>query len=144
MIHAPRALPSILALLAVAAACDASPGYLKDEGRRHRLAELGVERFDSTGRYRLAGVSATRDVEVAALKPGELGADTLDAGYHAFGMRCGTCHDVPSPGSKPAYLWDAVVSRMKRNARDAGLMPMSPGNEAAVLRFLREHAADRR
>jgi len=133
-----------LVLILLAAACDARPDYLKESGRRQRLQALGVERFDSADAFKLAGMSTHKEVQIDALKPGELGADTLDPAFHVFHMRCGSCHEVPSPRSKPAYLWDAAMSRMKKNAADAGLMPISPEDEATVLRFLREHAADRR
>jgi len=130
--------------LVAAAACDTTPGYLKEQAGRRRLAALGVDRFDSAGVFKLAGMSTFHLVEIDALKPGELGADTLDPAYHLLHMRCGSCHEVPSPGSRPAYLWDAAMSRMTKNAARAGLMPISAGDEAEVLRFLREHASDRR
>ena len=134
---------SIVPILFVAA-CDGSPGYLREEGRRRHLESLGIERFDSVGTYPLAGVSTTRRIEIAALDPGKLGGDTSDAAYDVLLMRCGACHDVPAPDSKPSYLWESVVSRMRKNAQDAGLMPMDSSDEAAVLRFLREHAAEGR
>lgn len=142
----PARLPTLLAALitsAAAAGCDASPDYLKAQGRRRRLAELGIERFDSAAAFRLAGMSTNRKIRIDALDPETLGPDTLDAAYHVLHMRCGSCHDVPAPGSKPGYLWDAAMSRMKKNAREAGLMPISSEDEAVVLRFLREHASDR-
>ena len=36
------------------------------------------------------------------------------------------------------------MSRMRKNAADAGLLPNTPGDEAAILAFLRKHAADAR
>ncbi|MCG6957517.1 MAG: hypothetical protein LJF04_16120 [Gemmatimonadetes bacterium] len=133
------ALAGFVAILGLAA-CDATPANVKEQGRRHRLAALGIERFDSTG-HTLAGVSATREIMVPLLKRGELGSDTLGGAYRAFSMRCRACHQLPSPGSKPAYLWDGVVSRMRKNAVDAGLMPMSASDQAEVLDFLQRHAA---
>jgi hypothetical protein len=113
---------------------------VKEQGRRHRLAELGIERFDSTG-HKLAGVSATREIVVPLLKRGELTGDTLGMEYRTLEMRCRACHQLPSPGSKPAYLWEGVLTRMTKNASDAGLMPMSSADQAEVLRFLRRHSA---
>ncbi len=144
MIRAARILFSGLVPILVAAACDTSPGYLREEGRRRHLESLGIERFDSGGAYALAGVSTIRRIELDALDPRKLRGDTLDPAYGVLLMRCGACHDVPAPDSKPAYLWESVVSRMKKNAQDAGLMPMDSSDEAAVLRFLREHAAEGR
>lgn len=143
MIPAPRLWASGLAVLLLAAACDTGPAYLREEGRRRHLQELGVERFDGGGDYRLAGVSAVRTIQVEPMKPGALGADTADAAFGLFSMRCGACHDRPAPGSKPAYLWESVVSRMRKNAQDAGLMPPSAEDEALILGFLQRHAADR-
>ncbi len=127
-------------LLAGTVACDNSGGYLAEQGRRrrlaeqgrrHRLAELGVQPFDSTGRYALEGVST-------------LGRDTLDGAFKTFRARCQACHDLPAPGSKPAYLWDATLSRMRKDVAEAGLMPWSSMDEAAIRRFLEDHTSDRR
>lgn len=134
----------LLVGVAVLAACDATPGYLQEQGRRQRLADAGVEGFDTTGSFQLAGMSTYRIIDIEALEPRRLGRDTLDTAFHTYRMRCGSCHVVPSPDTKPAYLWDATVSRMKKNAAAAGLMPMSRHDEAVVLGFLREHAAERR
>ncbi len=135
---------SLLAVLLGGTGCDTTPDYLQEQMRRDRLAGLGVARFDSAGAYQLAGMSTRRNVRLVALKPGELGADTLDAAYHTFHMRCGSCHDVPAPRSKPPYLWEATMSRMKKNASDAGLMPISDEEEGRILEFLRNRAAGNR
>jgi hypothetical protein len=106
---------------------------------------VGVTRFDSAGAFRLAGMSTHREIDLVPLKPRELSAaDTADAGYHTFQMRCGSCHDVPSPASMPAYMWEAEMVRMKKNAADAGLLPITPEDEALVVEFLRRHASDAR
>ncbi|GMV05204.1 MAG: hypothetical protein AMXMBFR53_14830 [Gemmatimonadota bacterium] len=133
---------ALAALVLGTAACDVTPDYLKEQGRRSRLKALGVEQFDSARAFKLAGMSTHREIQIDAARPGELDGDTLDPGYHEFHMRCGSCHAVPSPASKPGYLWEASLSRMKKNWSDAGLMPMSAEDEAAVLRFLKDHAAD--
>jgi hypothetical protein len=144
----PRArlgLAAGLVALTFGAACDATPDYLKEQARRDRLVALGVVRFDSAGAFQLAGMSTRRKVALVPLESGELPvADTLGLGYHTFHMRCASCHDVPSPATKPGYLWEATMSRMKKNAADAGLMPISEEDEAIVLDFLREHASDAR
>lgn len=144
MIRSARILLWSFVPILFAAACDTSPAYLREEGRRRHLESLGIERFDSGGAYSLAGVSTMRRIEIDALDPRKLHGDTLDAAYHMLLMRCGACHDVPAPDSKPADLWESVVGRMKKNAQDAGLMPMDSSDETAVLRFLREHAAEGR
>jgi hypothetical protein len=120
--------------------CDATPANVKEQGRRHRLAELGIERFDSTG-HALAGVSATREIVLPVLERGELGGDTLGWGYRTFSMRCRACHQLPSPGSKLAHLWEGVMTRMTKNASNAGLMPMSAEDHVEILGFLQRHSA---
>lgn len=137
-------LALFLVVLVGTAACDATPDYLKEQARRKRLSEVGVEQFDSAGAFALAGMSTHREIQIEALDPLTLGADTLASGYHTLHMRCGSCHEVPDPATKPAYLWDGVISRMKKNAADAGLVPMSGEDEREVLKFLRNHAEDRR
>ena len=136
-----RTLLAGLITLVATGACDGLPDHVKEQARLRRLAALGVERFDSVGAFHLAGMSTHREIKIDALAPRDLGADTLDPAYHVFQMRCGSCHDVPSPGSKPAFLWESAMSRMKKNAADAGLMPIRRDEEATVVRFLREHAA---
>ena len=143
-IRLPRGAAAVLFALLGAGGCDATPGHLEERADRRRLSDLGVERFDSAAAFKLAGMSTYRAIEIDALRPSELGADTLDPEYPGLQRRGGWCRAVPSPGGRPAYLWDAALSRMKKNAADAGLMPIDPRDEAEVLRFLREHASDRR
>lgn len=129
-------------VLLVASACDVQPDYLKESARKRRIEALGVEHFDSAGAFKLAGLSTHREIKISALRPREVGADTLSPEFHVYHMRCGSCHDAPSPGSRPGYLWEASMSRMKKNAQDAGLLPITAEDQAAVLRFLRRHASD--
>lgn len=136
-----RRLAWLLLLAAGLAACDATPAPLRERARRQRLSAIGIERFDTTGSYKLAGMSTYRIIDLEPLDPRVLGVDTLDPDYDVYRMRCGACHRAPAPGSKPAFLWAPTMSRMRKNAADAGLMPMSDRDEAAVLRFLRERAA---
>lgn len=137
-----RTVVALAVLASAAGACDVTPDYLKEQGRRNRLNALGVEQFDSAGTFKLAGMSTHREIRIKAARPGELDGDSTDPGYHEFHMRCGSCHQVPSPSTKPAYMWDASLSRMKKNWTDAGLMPMSSEDETAVRRFLKDHASD--
>ena len=141
MIRRSRPLIPALVVLLAATACDATPANVKEQGKRRRLAALGIETFDGSGTHRLAGVSATRIISVEPLDARALDGDTLGAGYRLLSMRCGACHQPPAPASKPAWLWEGTVARMRQNAREAGLMPMSAGDEAEVLRFLQRHAA---
>lgn len=139
----PGARALLLALLA-AASCSGGSDRVAERAARQRLADVGLERFDSAGSFRLAGVSAVRDVEIEPLDVRHLEGDTTSAGYHLLVSRCAACHAVPAPASKDAYLWSGVLSRMRHNAAEAGLLPNTREDEALLLQFLQRHAADGR
>lgn len=138
------AAPLFVLLAALsAAACDTVPDYLKEDIRERRLSEAGVEAFDTTGTYKLAGMSALREVDIEAVDLRDLGGDTLGPDFLAFHARCSACHVAPAPSSKPAHAWSSVMSRMVHNQEQAGLMPMRQEDEARVLRFLERHGRTR-
>ena len=120
--------------------CNVTPDYVLEDGRRRRLEAAGVETFDSAGDFKLAGMSAIRDIEVEPLDKSSLGGDTLSAAYRTFTARCGACHDVPNPRSKRAYAWRSDLRRMSHNQERAGLLPMTPEQRSIVLRYLERHA----
>ncbi len=124
MIPSGRFVAMAVLLLAGAAACDSSGGSLERQGRQQGPAETGVV------------------IEVPKLDARKLGADTLDPAFRVFRERCQGCHDAPAPDSKPASLWDTTIDRMKKNVAEAGLMPWSATDEAAIRRFLDDHASN--
>lgn len=120
--------------------CGGIPENILEQGRERRLEAAGVESFDSTGSFDLAGMSATRRIEVEPLDLRKLDGDTVGPAYLAFHARCSACHAPPAPESKTASLWSGVMNRMSHNQEDAGLMPMSASDKALVLDFLQRHA----
>jgi len=140
----PRTLQlGILGILGITAillaACDATPRHVEVQGRRHRLAEAGVQSFDSAGQFYRVGMSAVAEVDVKPLRKRDLQGDTLGEAYHLFLTRCGACHDVPAPGSKEAWQWSGTVSRMRVRIEKAGLLPMSDDAQGLVAGLLERH-----
>lgn len=88
----------------------------------------------------LAGVSARGRLEVKALSPRRIGADTSSAEYHRYMNRCMACHDAPAPSLHARAEWPAVVQRMDANMRAAGTLGLRGDDHEAVLRFLGRHA----
>lgn len=87
----------------------------------------------------LAGVSARSKVEVAALEPRRIGADTTSPEYHRYMNRCMACHDAPAPDLHTRAEWLEVVRRMDANMRAAGTLGLRGDDGDAVLRFLERH-----
>jgi mono/diheme cytochrome c family protein len=124
------------AVLLITACADEEPG----RSRQEAVAPADpVQVTDPSGRFALAGISATLDLDIEPVQKSELSGDTLGRTFHIFMARCGACHQVPAPGGKPAAEWKAVVERMRMNAAAAGLMPSSSEDEAVVLDYLERH-----
>lgn len=132
-----------LAALPLLAGCDTLPDYIKEDLQEQRLAETGVVAVDPSGSSPSAGLSILRRIEVEALDPREIGADTTTQGFHRLVHRCGTCHSTPSPKIRNASEWKYVFSRMGKHMREAGLIPLSQEDQALILTFLQKHAAPR-
>lgn len=65
-------------------------------------------------------------------------AGTPDAQLYV--NRCGSCHQAIQPGSLTAEMWRMQVEAMRGKIADAGLTPLSPEEENAILAYLRRHA----
>lgn len=128
------------AVLVGVASCGGIPDSILEQGRERRLKAAGVETFDSTGSHELAGMSATRIIEIEPIDVRSLGVDMEGEEYKAFHARCSACHAAPTPDDRPAFLWPGVLKRMSENQLEAGLMPMSATDKARVLEFLERHA----
>ena len=124
------------AVLLITACADREPGHGPQEAV---VPANPVQVTDPSGRFALAGISATLDLDIKPLQRSQLAGDTLGPTFHLFMARCGACHTVPAPGSKPADQWSAVVDRMRVNASAAGLMPSSAEDESIILDFLQRH-----
>ncbi len=126
------------------AACEMASDDLWTDIQERRLEKAGVAVLDSTGTAPRAGLSFLRRIEVQAVDPEEIGADTASAGFRRFQHRCGTCHAPPDPRLRTAGEWEGVFSRMKKNMRDAGLLPLGEADQRVILAFLQRHARERR
>lgn len=124
--------PIILALVLGASACDARPSWQRQA--------LGRAYFDSTGSYVHAGVSTRTNADIEPLRPSSLGSDTTRRIYDLYAMRCGSCHDAPSPRMKTGEHWSFMIGRMQDKTRTAGLIPMTDAEADSILDFLRRHA----
>ncbi len=71
-----------LATLLFLGGCDTLPDYIKEDIQEMRLAETGLEGVDPTGTAPAAGLSILRQIEVEALNPRRIGADTTTQGFH--------------------------------------------------------------
>ena len=132
--------PALAAILFLGG-CDTLPDYIKEDIQEKRLAETGVEGIDPTGTAPAAGLSILRQIEVEALNPRRIGADTTTQGFHRLVHRCGTCHETPAADIRTASQWKSVFSRMGKHMREAGLIPLETEDQALILAFLQKHAA---
>lgn len=137
-----RAGLAILAAVPVLVSCGGLPDEIHEQAKARRLEAAGVEAFDSSGRYDLAGMSATQIVDLEPVSKKDLEGDTLGPEFMAFHARCSACHVAPAPRSKTAGEWASVMSRMAHNQEEAGLLPMRPEDRELALRFLQRHAKD--
>ncbi|MBR9990655.1 MAG: hypothetical protein KFH98_12925 [Gemmatimonadetes bacterium] len=104
-------------------------------------SELRATRLAPPGSAPQAGISARANIDVAEL-PDRLAARLHDnPDFHRLIHRCGVCHATPDPALHTAEEWPAVIAQMSRMIDDAGLLPLSPADSAAVLRTLAEHAS---
>lgn len=127
-------------LLSIPVGCDPVPDYLKEDIQAKRMAETGLDNPDPSGTSTSAGLSALRSIQVEAIDPKSLGADTLSPGFHRLVHRCGTCHATPSPEMRSASEWKYVFSRMEKHMKDTGLIPLSDEDQSLILAFLQRNA----
>ena len=132
-----------LTVLHFLSGCDTLPDYIKEDIQEQRLAETGLDGVDPTGSSPSAGISILRNIDVEAIDPKVIGADTASLGFHRLVHRCGTCHATPSPKLRTSPGWKNVFPRMKKHMKEAGLIPLSDKDQARILEFLQSHAATR-
>ena len=137
----PRRVWIAIAATLLSMACDSLPDHVKENARRRRVRELGIE-FDTAGNAPKAGISVLREITVEPLDPRPLGADTASPAYHVLVHRCGGCHPEPDPGQLQANQWEAVVTRMESLIEDAGILPLVPRDRETILSFLLRHAKE--
>ena len=88
-----------------------------------------------------AGVSVLPK-RVPAADEGELERLKELPGFHAYAMRCSSCHVLPDPAAYPGKRWIGKVDEMREHIGRAGIMPPSDEDLDSVRVFLGA-AADR-
>jgi hypothetical protein len=82
-----------------------------------------------------AGVSALPK-RVPPANPRELRRLEDLPGFHAYAMRCSSCHVLPDPGAYPAERWTGRVDAMRAHIARAGVVPPAEGELEAATEFL--------
>lgn len=82
-----------------------------------------------------AGVSI-QPKNVPAAGEAELSKVRDLAGYHAYAMRCASCHVLPDPAAYPPKEWRGKVDLMRWHIGQAGVVPPADSEIAAVKEFL--------
>lgn len=57
-------------------------------------------------------------------------------GFHAYAMRCSSCHALPDPAAYPADRWVGKVDAMREHIDRAGVMPPPESELDSVRAFL--------
>lgn len=57
-------------------------------------------------------------------------------GFHAYAMRCSSCHGLPDPAAYPARRWIGTVDEMREHIRRAGVLPPEESELDAARAFL--------
>lgn len=58
-------------------------------------------------------------------------------GFHAYAMRCSSCHVLPDPAAYPGDRWIGKVDEMREHITRAGVVPPAEGELEAAAGFLR-------
>jgi hypothetical protein len=58
-------------------------------------------------------------------------------GFHAYAMRCSSCHVLPDPAAYPADRWIGKVDEMREHIARAGVVPPEEEELEQVRAFLR-------
>lgn len=82
-----------------------------------------------------AGVSALPK-RVPAANPRELRRLEDLPGFHAYAMRCSSCHVLPDPAAYPAERWTGRVDAMREHIARAGVVPPEESELEAATEFL--------
>lgn len=57
-------------------------------------------------------------------------------GFHAYAMRCSSCHGLPDPAAYSARQWIGKVAEMRAHTERSGIMPPPEREVAAAQEFL--------
>ncbi len=133
--HLAAGAAAVLALLL--AACNSGPRERRNAvGRQVALEELSRMNTRMAPDASLAGVSAQGVSGIVPLRPRPLRDQADSSDFRHFVHRCNACHAAPDPSMHTAGEWAVVISRMKDNMRLAGLLPLRPQQERAIMEFL--------
>jgi hypothetical protein len=88
---------------------------------------------------RRAAIVITLAAAVFACSPDVPERETAAAQLYV--SRCGGCHDVHSPASMTAAMWEMQVDRMQGELARKRIPPLSANERAIILDYLRRHSA---
>ena len=75
---------------------------------------------------------------VPAADPADIRRLQDEPGFHAFAMRCSSCHELPDPGAYDARRWIGKVDEMQEHIRRSGTVPPPDSVMREVVEFLGE------
>jgi len=64
------------------------------------------------------------------------------AAFLVFKQQCSLCHAPPLPSKHRAKAWPTVVARMIRHRAERGSPPLSANDQAQILQYLQQYAAE--
>jgi hypothetical protein len=88
-----------------------------------------------------AGISARAPIRVQPLPDRLARRLHREPDFQRLSHRCGVCHATPDPALHTSAEWPGVIARMSATIDAAGLLPLTTSDEMAILRVLRQHAA---
>jgi len=62
------------------------------------------------------------------------------AAEQLYAQRCGQCHSPYYPRSLTAAMWQIQVEVMQSKMEQAGIAPLTPDEEKAILNYLSRHS----
>jgi len=62
--------------------------------------------------------------------------------FQVFGRQCSLCHAPPLPSKHRAKEWPSVMTRMIGHRAERGLPPLSARDQADILQYLQQYAAE--
>jgi mono/diheme cytochrome c family protein len=126
-----------LVLTALAGAGIVGAWRLDTAGDAARDAGIETSRIRGWARARGGAGPSVLPKRVPAADPRELRQLESLPGFHAYAMRCSSCHVLPDPAAYPADRWIGKVDEMREHIRRAGVMPPSAAELDSVRSFLR-------
>lgn len=133
-----RTASLLLLVLALAGSVGAWRLSLAEESGRESAAE--TSRIRGWARAEGGAGVSVLPKRVPAADPREIDRLKDRPGFHAYAMRCSSCHVLPDPAAYPGERWGGKVSSMEEHVRRAGLVPAPESELDSVRTFLRAAA----